>query len=264
MTTRPTTARLASLAVLCAVAACATVPTDPAERAAYEAANDPFEPANRQIFEFNRFIDGLFIKPAAQIYRGIVPDFLRNRIRNILDNAKQPVVFANNALQGEFTRASTTAGRFLVNSTVGVGGLFDVATDWGMPRQYGDFGQTLYSYGTPDGPYLVLPLLGPSNPRDAVGEGVDSFVDPFQYLNGYSDTNAGVARFVSDGIDRRSRVIDELEEIERTALDYYATLRSLFRQNRAKELNNGIAPPPKIDEDLYSDPAAAEPTTPGK
>ncbi|HEY0525014.1 MAG TPA: VacJ family lipoprotein [Stellaceae bacterium] len=257
MTTRPTTACLASIAVLCAVAACATVPTDPAERAAFEAANDPFEPANREIFEFNRFIDALLIKPAAQIYRGVLPEFVRNRIHNLLDNAKQPVVFANNALQGEFTRASTTVGRFLVNSTVGIGGLFDVASDWGMPRQYGDFGQTLYAYGTPDGPYLVLPLLGPSNPRDAIGDGVDSYIDPFRYIgDSYSTSNVGVARFVADGIDKRSRVIDELDEIERTALDYYATLRSLFRQNRAKELNNGVAPPPKLEEDLYSDPAA--------
>jgi phospholipid-binding lipoprotein MlaA len=238
--------------LLCTVAACATVPTDPAERAAYEAANDPFEPANREIFEFNRIIDGLFIKPAAQIYRGIFPEFVRTRIRNL-----------NNVLQGEFKRASVTAERFVVNSTVGVGGLFDVATDWGAPRQYGDFGQTLWSYGAPDGPYIVLPLLGPSNPRDAIGDGVDSFAEPFQYVGGYN-TSVSAGRFVADGVDKRSRVLDELDDIERTALDYYATLRSLFRQNRAKELNNGVAPPPKIEEDLYSDPAATQPKSPSQ
>ena len=126
-----------------ALAACATPPTDPAARAQYDANNDPLEPMNRQIFAFDMFIDKWFIKPVAQTYRAVVPEFGRDAVRNFLNNLHEPVIFANNVVQTEFTRAGWTAERFAINSTVGVGGMFDWASKWGVDQQSGDFGQVM-------------------------------------------------------------------------------------------------------------------------
>jgi phospholipid-binding lipoprotein MlaA len=233
------------------LAACAEVPTEPAARAAFDQVNDPLEPTNRAIFEFNRQIDRYAIKPVAQVYHDFVPEPGRRGLRNFLDNLKQPIVFANDVAQADFDRAFVTLARFMLNSTIGAFGLFDVATDQGYARQEGDFGQTLFTWGVPDGPYLVLPVLGPSNPRDAVGYGVDAYADPFGY---WADSTAfSVSRFAARGVDQREQVLDELDSIERTSLDYYATIRSLWRQNRLKELYNGRPPEPTYEE-LYEDP----------
>jgi phospholipid-binding lipoprotein MlaA len=233
------------------VVACAEVPTDPGARAAFDEANDPLEPTNRAIFDFNRQLDRYAIKPVAQAYHDVVPEPGRRALRNFLDNLKQPVVFANDVAQADFDRAFVTLARFVLNSTIGAFGLFDVATNQGYSRQQGDFGQTLFSWGVPDGPYLVLPLLGPSNPRDAVGYGVDSYADPFGY---WADSTAfDISRFGASGIDQREQVLDELDNIERTSLDFYATIRSLWRQKRLEELYNGRPPGPEYDE-LYQDP----------
>lgn len=243
---------VATVLVTLGVAACAEIPTDPAARAAYEETNDPFEPTNRAIFEFNRQLDRFAIRPAAEAYREVVPEPGRRALRNFLDNLKQPIVFANNVAQADFERAFVTLARFLMNSTVGALGLIDVATDQGYPRQTGDFGQTLFTWGVPDGPYLVLPLLGPSNPRDAVGYGVDAFADPFSIWA--DSTYFDVSRFGARGIDQREQVLDELDSIERTSLDFYATIRSLWRQKRLEELYSGKPPAPTYE--LYEDPAA--------
>jgi phospholipid-binding lipoprotein MlaA len=216
-----------------AVSACATPPTDPVARAEFDKTNDPFEPTNRKILDFNLFLDRILIKPVAEGYRWAVPEFGRNRMRNFLDNLGEPVIFINDSLQGEFSRANTTAGRFLFNSTFGIGGLWDQASKIGMEKQSGDFGQTLYSWGVPDGPYLVLPILGPSDPRDAIGLGVDSYMDPFFWglTVHYGATSAGLYRWVATGIDERSRNIESFDEIQKNAIDLYAQLRSLWRQH---------------------------------
>jgi phospholipid-binding lipoprotein MlaA len=233
------------------VVACAEVPTDPAARAAFEETNDPLEPTNRAIFEFNRQLDRYAIKPVAEAYRDVVPEPGRRAVRNFLDNLKQPIVFANDVAQADFDRAFVTLARFMLNSTVGALGLFDVATDQGYARQQGDFGQTLFAWGLPDGPYLVLPLLGPSNPRDAVGYGVDAVADPFSY---WADSTAfDLSRIGAHGIDQREQVLDSLDSIERTSLDFYATIRSLWRQKRLEELYNGKPPGPDYQQ-LYEDP----------
>jgi phospholipid-binding lipoprotein MlaA len=248
------------------VGGCATPPSDPAALAAYEQANDPLEPLNRGTFEFNRVVDGLLIKNIAMLYRTVFPDEVRTGIRNILHNLNEPVVFANNMLQGEFDRAGTTALRFGINTTVGIGGTFDWATKWGHPQQTGDFGQTLWSWGVPEGPYIVLPLLGPSDPRDAFGEGVDGYIDPFRYLaRDHHITEANTVRFITDGIDRRAESIDELNEIEKNSVDYYAQIRSLWRQMRAQQLN-GVPTdslmPSSVDNTLYEDPGKAQSPAP--
>lgn len=217
--------------------ACATPPTDPAERAAWEAENDPLEPLNREIFEVNRVIDGLLIKPAAMIYRGVVPEPGRTAVRNVLDNLKEPVVLANNLLQGNVDAAGDTLGRFAVNSTVGVLGIMQPAADMGLPRRKTDFGTTLHVWGTGEGPYLMLPILGPSNPRDTTGLVVDALMDPFAWIARANDLEwITWTRFGLDGIDVRARNIDALDEIERSSLDFYAQIRSLSRQRRAEEL----------------------------
>jgi phospholipid-binding lipoprotein MlaA len=231
--------------------ACATSPTDAAARADFEATNDPLEPLNRHIFDFNLFLDRTVIKPVAEGYRDVIPEFARNGVRHFLKNLGEPVIFANNVMQGQFARADHAMGRFLMNSVFGLGGIMDVASNHGLPRESGDFGQTLYSWGVPDGPYLVLPILGPSNPRDAIGMGVDGYMDPWGYLA--SDYGAGNSatwgRYLATGIDERAQNIETLDELQRSAIDFYAELRSLFRQHRASELRHGeAAPMPEMEE----------------
>lgn len=237
---------------------CATPPTDPAARAAFEEANDPLEPLNRDVFEFNRVLDGLLFKNVAEFYRIVVPEPVRKSIHHVIVNLNEPVVFANNLLQAKVERGGTTFARFAVNSTIGLAGIFDVASDMGLKEQTGDFGQTLYSWGVEDGgPYIVLPILGPTNPRDGIGMGVDSYIDPWRYVA----SDVGIShfmwtRFVMAGIDERVRVGPQLDEMERTSLDFYAELRSLWRQNRAKELRNVTPDNLTPDTDLYTDPNA--------
>ena len=145
--------------------------------------DDPLEPMNRVFFEFNRIMDGLLLEPLARIYRGVTPQFFRDAVTNFLDNLNTPVVLANDILQGEPYRAERTLGRFILNTIMGVGGLVDVGGLLGMPERHSeDFGQTLAVYGVGSGPYLMLPLLGPSNVRDTVGQVVDLAFDPLTIL----------------------------------------------------------------------------------
>jgi phospholipid-binding lipoprotein MlaA len=221
-------------------AGCAEVPKDPAAKAAYDEANDPLEPMNRAIFDFNDTADKAVLKPVAKAYRWALPEFFRTSIRNFLNNAKSPVIFFNVSRQGSPSRAGETLMRFIVYTTAGMGGFFDVAGEYGMERHSEDFGQTLAVWGVKEGPYLVLPILGPSNARDTVGRVADSFMDPFSYLmnnNGLDYAILGMT--VTDGVDLRSRNIESLEDIEKNSLDFYATLRSLYRQNRRSEILNG-------------------------
>lgn len=232
------------------LAACATKPS-PSNAAAVEAyddANDPIEPLNRYFFELNRFFDIILIKPVATWYEGVVPDPARQGIRNFLDNLSSPVVLANDGLQSEWDRAGTTAARLGINTTVGVLGLFDPATGWGYPQHREDFGQTLATYGTPEGPYIFLPILGPSPPRDLAGFVVDSFFDPLTYVYWDGPYTVRVVRFVVNGIDVRSRNLGTLDQIERTSVDYYATVRSLYRQSRANEIANGKTDSEKLPD----------------
>lgn len=256
--------RRTGLAALLAAAlgACAMPPADPNARAAYEQANDPFEPLNRKTFAVNQFLDKLVFKPAAQAYVAAVPDDARKAVHHMLDNMKEPTLFFNNVLQGQFKRAAITLGRFAVNTTVGFGGMVDVMSFSGVERQPADFGQTLYVWGVSSGPYLILPILGPTNPRDAVGSAVDSYDDPFTILaNDHGVTELTTTRFLVGGVEERASVLDELDSLEKNSVDFYAEMRSLAQQHRAAELRNGKAP--DAEPDLYMDPGKAAPAKPG-
>lgn len=213
---------------------------DPEALATYEEANDPLEPMNRYFFELNGFADEVLLKPLAGWYYIALPNFAQDGIRNAVNNVRTPVILANDLFQGEFERAGTTFGRFLVNSTLGLGGLFDVAEKMGLERHDEDFGQTMAVAGVDEGPYLVLPLIGPSNPRDAFGKIVDAFLDPMTYLTFF--TNVGWINTTRNGldiVDFRARNLQTLDQIKKGSLDYYATVRSLYRQRRADEISNG-------------------------
>jgi phospholipid-binding lipoprotein MlaA len=244
---------------------CATPPSDPAERAVFEQNNDPLEPLNRNILDLNLFVDRILLKPVTQVYIAVVPEDGRDALRRALDNMKEPVVVINNVLQGDPARAFTAVGRFTVNTTVGLAGLFDVAKEWGLDKETGDFGQTLFTWGSPEGPYLVVPILGPSNPRDLIGMGMDAYMDPFSYLATAKDLDQiQIARFVLGGIDQRAQAIDVLDDLQKNSLDFYAQLRSLVEQRRAAELRHGAAPAPSPN--FYQDPgkpAAESPSIPG-
>lgn len=233
--------RIAGLVLALSLTACATRPDPnnlPAVQA-YEEANDPVEPLNRYFFELNRFFDIILLKPVATWYDGVVPEPGRDGIRNFLDNLRSFVIVANDGLQGEWDRAGVTATRFGINTTVGVLGIFDPATGWGYPQHREDFGQTLGTYDVPEGPYIFLPILGPSPPRDLTGFAVDAFFDPLTYVYWNGPYTVPVTRFVVNGIDVRARNLGTLDQIERTSVDYYSTVRSLYRQSRASEIANG-------------------------
>ena len=196
--------------------------------------SDPLEDINRPIFEMNLALDRYVFRPVTRMYMEI-PAPARGGISNALDNLESPVIMFNDLLQGEFARAGATFGRFFLNSVFGVGGLIDVADNMGLPRHEEDFGQTLASYGVGPGPYVVLPFLGPSSARDALGFAFDTAIDPTNVLipAAASGTATGVGL-----VDARSRTIDDTETLEETSLDLYAAVRSLYSQNREFEIEN--------------------------
>ncbi|HZD47889.1 MAG TPA: VacJ family lipoprotein [Silvibacterium sp.] len=224
--------------------------------------NDPLEDTNRAIFDFNQMVDRNVLVPVAKTYRTVLPDPVRDSIHDFLNNLRAPLNFANDTLQGDFKRAGETFARFALNSTVGVGGLIDVAGRWGqLPYHEQDLGITLGVWGVPEGPYIVVPLLGPSNPRDLGGQVAEGFGDPWNYIvtgNPWTLYWIPFVRGGVSGIDQRSRYIETLADIERTSLDYYATIRSLYRQRRAALIRGEREnlPPPASFSRIDS-PAAA-------
>lgn len=228
---RAVTRLLPLLALL--LPACASAPgPDPA---------DPFEPTNREILAFNERVDGAVIRPAAEAYREGVPAPVRTGLRNVLNNLNQPVIFANNLLQARFLDAGQTLMRFYINTTAGLLGVFDVATPAGATERPADFGQTLHAYGLPDGPFLVLPILGPTTLRDAVGQGVDTLANPVGLAGGYvlgttANGIVGVGRGTLGGLDLRAENLETLDALRADSLDFYARLRSVVRQRRDAEL----------------------------
>jgi phospholipid-binding lipoprotein MlaA len=201
--------------------------------------NDPFESMNRQIFEFNQVVDRELILPGAQFYVDVVPEGARTGLHNFLQNLDLPVVFANDVLQGEMTLAGQTAGRFGVNSTYGLAGIIDQATPMGLPYHDADFGQTLGVYGVGEGPYLVVPVFGPDPPRDILGQVADVFLDPVTYIGLRDEIYWSLGRGAAEAMDARSRNIGTIKDIESSSVDFYASVRSLYRQHRQSQIRHG-------------------------
>ncbi len=220
-------------------AGCATPPpaTDKEAVAAFEKDNDPYEPFNRAMFDFNLFLDDAILRPVSYLYKEGVPEPLQYNVHSFLNNLRGPVIFANDLFQGEMDRAGNTLLRFAMNSTIGLFGIADVATEAGIPAHDEDFGQTLAVWNTEPGPYLVLPIFGPSNPRDAVGLVVDTLMDPVTWI---ASTEFGIGRAATTAVDRRARRYDAINDLQKNSLDFYSAVKSLYRQRRLDEINNGV------------------------
>ena len=213
-----------------------------AQASGEETVNDPLESLNRGIFEFNEGLQDVLLRPIAKFYNANVNLTVRQRISNFLDNLSSPVIFANDLLQGEFKRALTTFGRAIINTTIGIVGFADVAaSEFGIERHSEDFGQTLAVYGMGEGFYLVLPIFGPSSPRDAIGKFViDSYLDPLGlWLDNTDRQNIEYTLAGAAGLDEYADIVEELNQVKKTSVDYYAAVRSLYRQKRKTEINNG-------------------------
>jgi len=209
------------------VAGCATDPQAP---------DDPLEPMNRFFFDINQRLDRHAALPAATFYSSAVPGSVRGSVHNVLSNLGGPVTVVNDVLEAEFENAGIAAGRFLINSTIGVAGIFDVASDWGMGRRDRDFGETLGTYGIAPGPYLVLPLAGPSAVRDVAGSYVDGFFSPLYYVHYDGRQYVGLVKSGLGTMDTRSSNIVTYRDIERASVDYYATMRAYYLQRRARQV----------------------------
>ena len=215
--------------------------------------NDPYEGFNRQMFAFNNEVDKYALGPAASAYETVTPRFARDRIGDFLQNLKSPVIFVNDILQGEGDRAGTTFGRFMVNTTFGIAGLWDVAGYNGIEGHNEDFGQTLAVWGVDSGPYLVLPLMGPSTPRDLFGKGIDRAIDPLTWTefdnNPDLDDHIAIGRAVLGGLNARVALDDQIEQLNAQPEPYVA-LRRIYSSQRQAEIRNGRLDEEEAYEDL--------------
>ncbi|MDE2182008.1 MAG: VacJ family lipoprotein [Alphaproteobacteria bacterium] len=200
---------------------------------------DPLEPVNRRVFAFNQHLDKRAALPAATAYKSAVPNEMRDGVHNFLSNLTIPVTLANDVLQGELTAAGYAVCRFGVNTTVGVLGVMDRASGWGCPEHDEDFGQTLAVYGVPGGPYLVLPFLGSTVPRDMAGKIlVDHYFNPLGYVSYSGKMYVSLGENLLKLVDQRSRHIGQLRGIERTSIDYYAAMRAIYYEKRDYAIHN--------------------------
>lgn len=201
--------------------------------------HDPWERTNRDIFAFDVWVEHNIAQPVDDAYRAIVPKPAREGIHNVTTNLHEPIVLANDVLQGEENQAANTLERIIINSTVGIAGLIDVAAKIGLPHHSNDFGITLGKAGVQEGSYLVLPLLGPLPPRDLVGSGVDGFFDPLSWARFHGKDTWMFARGGLRVIDTVDQTRDQFESIERTSIDFYASTRSFYRQSREAQIKGG-------------------------
>jgi phospholipid-binding lipoprotein MlaA len=210
---------------------------------------DPGREVNEKIFGFNQRIDGIALEPVAEGYRSVMPELLRVMIGSFYDNLRVPRTFVNDLLQGKPLAAAQDLGRLTINVVAGIGGLVDVASEMGIPRNEEDFGQTLGRWGVPAGAYVVLPVLGPpfngpNNPRDIAMWPLDLATDPTIWVNA---TGLGVVRIV----DSRARYLEELAQLEKDSIDYYVGVRDLYIQQRESDVRDGAPAPSATTDELY-------------
>ena len=223
---------LSWLAPLALLAGCATVPADRAD------ARDPLEPLNRGVYAFNDGLDRAVVRPVASTYKAYVPGLVQTGVSNFVSNAKYPVTMVNNLLQAKPGAALNDLARVLLNSSIGLGGLLDVATPAGLERYDEDFGQTLGRWGIPAGPYVMVPFLGPYTLRDGIGAVADDFAEPRGYLD---DNTARWSFWALHKLERRVRLLDADGVLDRTG-DGYAFVRSAYLQRREYQVKDGNVP----------------------
>ncbi|HIF25284.1 MAG TPA: VacJ family lipoprotein [Micavibrio sp.] len=200
---------------------------------------DPFEDFNRLTFDMNNALDEAIMEPIARGYRYVTPEFVRNSVRNALRNLKSPVNIANQVLQGDVEGAAGDVTRMMVNTTFGIGGLFDVAASAGIPYEKEDFGQTLAVWGVDHGPYVMVPFFGPSSFRDSAGILVDTFADPLNlYLSNTDQEEWIYARAGVTALATREEFLDIVKDLRENSFDYYAAVRSAYVQRRAAQVND--------------------------
>lgn len=216
--------------------------------------NDPIEPVNRAVFAFNNFLDILLLEPVAKAYDFLLPGFAKDSVQSFMRNLRSPLIIANNVLQGDIGDAGVATARFVINSTVGVAGLVDVAAMQGLNYEEEDFGQTLGVWRLGHGFYVMLPVLGPSSLRDGTGRVVDAIADPVRIIAHNTDNDwIYYTRNAVEGLDTRSRLIKAIADLRKNSLDYYAAVRSAYVQKRAslvRDENPDSAPAiPDYDEE---------------
>lgn len=232
------TTRLFLVTMVVALAGCATGDArDP---------RDPIEPFNRVVYEFNDTLDRVLIKPVAKGYRAVMPAPVDRGITNFFGNLSDVGSAVNNLLQFKLTRAASDVGRVLVNSTVGVLGFFDVASNMNLEKHNEDFGQTLGAWGVGPGPYIVLPVLGPSDGRDTIGLVVDWYTDPVTYVD---PTRLRNGLIVLRGIDKRADLLGASRVVEEAALDKYEFVRDSYLQKRRNAVHDGNPPDEGLDDE---------------
>lgn len=235
-------AALAGVVGLCLIAGPALAQDDSQVAAvpAAEDANDPLEPVNRAIFWVNEGFDQVLIKPAAQVYRAVLPTPAQKGVRNVLRNLRSPLDLTNQLLQGDWQGAGNVLKRFLINSTVGIAGLVDVAGANGIPYEYESLDQTLAVWGIPEGPYLVLPIIGSSSLRDATGFVGEVLADPVSNYATNTDKDwVTYSRAAATALDTRAEYLEAIDDVKRNSFDYYASMRSLYRQRRDGWIRDG-------------------------
>ncbi len=238
--------RALGLAGILALAGCATA-TDP---------RDPIEPINRGIYKFNDTVDKAVLKPVAQGYKAVLPSPVRTGVTNFFGNIDDVFTALNNALQFKFQRATSDLMRVVFNTTFGIAGIFDVATSFGLEKHDEDFGQTLGYWGVGDGPFLMLPFLGPSNVRDTVGLAAYYQLDPVTNLDHIPTRNSLTAL---RAVDHRARLLDAEKVLDEAALDPYTFLRDAYIQHRRSVIHDGNPPREKLLDDEEPDAPAPQP-----
>ena len=240
-----TLVRSLALSVLLAGGCASTSEGDP---------RDPLEPLNRGIYRFNEVVDEAVAKPVATAYRDVLHEEIRSRVRNFFSNIGDLWIGANDILQGKFYDGFESGMRFVFNSTIGLFGLHDVASDMGIEKRNEDFGQTLGRWGLGDGPYLVLPILGSSSVRDGVGTAVDMYIDPVSEFRPIRLRNSAVALRL---VNTRAELLEASRILEQAALDKYVFQRDAYLQRRRSLVYDGR--PPREPRERDDEPAKERP-----
>jgi phospholipid-binding lipoprotein MlaA len=235
--------------LLAGAAGCTSTPEQRPQQRAEPVESDPLQPLNRGVFWFNEKFDVYAFEPAARGWRWVLPHTVRHHLDQFFVNLRFPARFVSLLVQLKLRSGARETGRFVTNTTVGLAGFFDPATDWGMPLHPEDFGQALGYWGLPAGPFLMLPFFGPSNPRDGVGLAVDSVL-------GYGTVvpaKVAIPAGATDYLNRRSLVIEDVREARAASLDFYVSVRNAYVQRRRALIHDTTRQPEEDSEDLYDE-----------